>query len=208
MGDCCKATTFLVTCFVLIGAVLASLIYLLAAYHTFLNTDSLKKYKTWLIISAIVVGCLLIICVFFSICNNKCTRNMVSIILVIFDLAIFVIAIIVFIFGKNVPQILHDNWYKNNFGELIQNFSHCCNYSELDNYSDKCDEKYRDTNCEKYGQAIEKNFKTIGGILIGVFVLFIIIIALLFWIACRSGDNDDSAIPTKDQFNTPLTYGW
>ncbi|EAY18546.1 hypothetical protein TVAG_462310 [Trichomonas vaginalis G3] len=208
MGDCCKATTFLISCCILIGAVGSLIAYLLGKYWKILSDTNFKKIRLWLIVALAVIVVLLILCILLSLCNSKFSRNLVSIILIIFNLVILAIAIIVFIFGKKVPTIVSDKWTSGNLGVLIQNTFKCCNFESHKEYKDNCSKDYLTVDCKGKADKVASSVNTVGGILIGIFVGFSLIIVILFWIACKSGDNDDSAIPTKDQFNTPLTYGW
>lgn len=50
----------------------------------------------------------------------------------------------------------------------------------------------------------------IGGIMIGLFVVFSAFIVFAYILLCKKGGEEggDKSSTEKSQFNTPLTYGW
>lgn len=190
-ATCCKNFFFLIVSFIFIGAVTAVLIV------AFVNFDLINKFvdggndkiKTYIIIGIVVCGVLLVICLVFSFINKTWAKTIVTIVLILFDLIMFALTIIFFVYGSKILDQLDDKYKEN---ETVRN------------------DIERTFKCSGWDDCKKKfNMNTYGGIMCGLSVVLLLLIVLSFYLSCKkSEDGDESADSQKGQFNTPLTYGW
>ena len=207
--DCCtifKNFLFLIISVVTIGIITILLLFVLIEFQD-LYVDDLKNYRTYLIIATVVSILLLVCCVVFSFINAKWAKNIVSIILMVYDLIILILAIIVFVFGSKLEGVIGEAEFWNSNHDTFEEFFKCCGWNET-NVNCTCEGESCNTPCkQQIHDKFTGNLNIIGGIMIALFAVVLAFIIYFFYVACRMKSNEDSD-SQKGQFNTPLTYGW
>ena len=125
----------------------------------------------------------------------------------VFDLIILAGAIIIFVYGDELENIMGKPqfWSKNN--QTIEEFFHCCGWDNITE-STNCTMENPVTCHEQVNSKFTGNLNVIGGILIAIFAILLAFIILFFYLACRINSDGEDSDSQKGQFNTPLTYGW
>ena len=206
-GVFCKNSVYAILSLIMGGIISVALIVFLIKYGNAFTEGVLASAKTGLIFATVICIILLIASIICSCIDSKLTKTIVSIITMIFDLIFLVLGISMFVFKDEIDPFMKENW--NEMAEPIQDLFKCCNYSTeiVTVNTTGCKEGYDKTCDQEIQKKLVDDSNIIGGISIGIFaILLVIIILLLIW-GCRSGNQDDTP-SSKDQFNTPLTYGW
>ena len=206
--SCCKNFSFAVITLIFSGIAIALLAFLFIKFGDVLKINDFKGYKTGLIIAISVTCVLLVVGIILALISKTWTKVVNTIIVIIFAIIYLALGIVMIAFGKKVPEQVKKNW--NNLGEPIEDIFHCCTYDNVTSArKENC--SYKNGDCKQQVQKIFVDKATIiGAISIVISVIIIAIIVALCCCVIKDGNSTDEEEGTKskDQFSTPLTYGW
>ena len=208
--DCCticKNFLFLIISVITIGIISILLLFILIRFQT-LFVDELKSYQIYFINALVLSLILLICCVIFSFINQKWAKNVVSIILVVYNIIILCFAIIIFVFGSKLEGVIGEEAFWNNHHGTFEDFFKCCGW-EATNENCTCTGDACNVTCKaQINDKFTGNVNIIGGVMIAIFAVVLGFIIFFFYVACRMKSSREDSDSQKGQFNTPLTYGW
>ena len=164
-----------------------------------------------LIIYVIVALCVSILILIFglysSCCGGNCSKTIMTVIYVVYGVALFALGIIAFSCKSKVMDKIGDLWKHNNtVVPDIEKKVGCCGW---DNYTQECSETQE--LCSKLVEDLYTKWGyVVGGLLLGLSILLIVssIVALVY--AFKNNDNpyNHPDSNSKNQYDTPLDYNW
>ena len=205
----CKGVYFFILTILTIGS-FTGILGLVLKYLLDLKLNEVLTWEYTTVLVALIASVAFlifsIIVVFF---DNKCLRSFVSIMYVVFDIVILAVGVFLIASQNSIPNLIEKIWKDSPKYDPIRNDQEknweCCgwNASQLHcingSYANiTCYSQYE----AKFGQKMIKY----GWVCIALFFVLLIAIYYAFKLSCRSGSDENKK--TKEQFNTPLTYGW
>ena len=203
----CKNFAFAIITLIFSGIAIALLSFIFIKFDDVLKLDEFESFKAGIAIAIAATCILLAIGLIMAFITKKWTKVVNTIIVIIFAIIYLALGIGILVFGKKVPEQVQKEW--NHLGEPIENIFHCCNYNGV-NSSRTGNCAYSNGDCNARVQKIFVDKATIIGSI--SIVISVVITAIIIVMCCctlkSDSDNDDEGAKSKDQFNTPLTYGW
>ena len=201
--------------FIFTLVVLGSITLVSFIFSKTFNQMKLNALYTYSLIAMVVSGSLLIISIIAVFLNSKCFRSFISLIYLLFDFVILAIGIFFLTSKDQVVKISYKLWQDVNTSDpnftipeatkqFQINFECCGLYGNETSFN--CTAGVTVGCQSKINDWADNKLRLTGLLLVGVFFVFLIIIVLSFKMSCNSGDYED--VNSKEQYNTPLTYGW
>ena len=149
--------------------------------------------------------------------KQKALRLATSIIYVIYDILLILAVIIIYKFPSTIGKVFQPIHYP----EMCEfKGDHCCGWSSVTECTTSNNTYYNQTETCLDGIAKGRSceaavYEYIRPVIHPCAITFIAIIIILtlgsvfaFIISCRSGTDSDDGSKTRENMNTPLTYGW
>ena len=215
-----QSSLFVLLSVISLGVSTAIFIYL----YVFLQSIDIQKAETsidnWILGIAIVSFLIFLFSVIAPFINKKQKqlRLITSIIYAVYDIILIVAVILIFKFPNKVYKV-----FKPVYNEQMCYFHgiNCCGWTSVtectvtqhpEYYENRteCDEGIADQRACKDAikEIVQPKVKPCS-------ITFVVIIILLtlgsvgaFIISCKSGSDSDDGAKTRENMNTPLTYGW
>lgn len=206
--QCLRGFGFTILSLITIGA--STALFALALYYIATKFKDISNTLMTIVVLALCVSILvLLFALYASIKGNKCVRTLLVFIYIIYAVIVGAAAIVLFAFKQKLINLIQTGVEKNNT-DLI--------HSITEGFKCKMIEKPKLTfigsDCEnKVNSFYKSKLPPIGGCLIGIFVILVIGIILSFKYLCCTKEVQDLSTTepinkSKDQLNSPLTYGW
>lgn len=157
-----------------------------------------------LIIGLCVSLLILIYGTYASCCGGKCHKVIISLIYIIWAIVLLAVAVYVLVSKDKLLDTLGGAWDSNN-----ETFKHAENGLKCHNWDKK--EGELETCKVKITEIYEKYGTPAGAVLIILALLLFVGVFLAFKIICRKTADDGASSSQqggRDQFTTPLSYGW
>ncbi|OHS92947.1 hypothetical protein TRFO_12124 [Tritrichomonas foetus] len=225
--QCCRSFGFTILSIITIGAACA--LFGVALYYI---ATMFKDVSNTLMVACVIALCVSILVFLFalyaSVKDNRCIRTVLTFIYIIFAFVVGAAAILMFAFKGTLFKLIQGEIEKNNT-DLIYSLEKAFDCKLVVNATtpDQPDTNsslmfleeggnvsFYGSDCEdKINKFWKSRIPPIGGALIGIFVIIVIGIILSFKYICCTKDNvdlspTDKSNRSKEQLNSPLTYGW
>ena len=211
--QCCRSFGFTILSVLSIGAAVA----LLSAAVYFIATK-FKGISDSLLTIVIIALCVSVLVFLFSLYastkDNKCVRTVLTFIYIIFALVMGAAGIFLLAFKGELLKIINDAVVRNQTDVTysIETAFNCQMLTSNDT-SQGGREQFYDSECEsKVDEFYKSKIPPIGGCLIADFVVLMFGVVMSFRYICRKEKLDlspsDQSNKSREQLNSPLTYGW
>lgn len=215
--QCLRGFGFTILSLITIGA--STALFAIALYFIATKFKDISNTLMVIVVLALCVSILvLLFALYASVKGNKCVRTILVFIYIIYAAIVGAAAIFLFAFKGKLLSLINTGVEKNN-SDVIHSISegfNCKMGTEQVIIEGQTKTKYYfyNSSCESAVNSFYKaKLPPIGGCLVGIFVILVIGIILSFRYLCCTKENQDLSTTepinkSKDQLNSPLTYGW
>lgn len=213
--QCLRGFGFTILSLITIGA--STALFAIALYFIATKFKDISNTLMVIVVLALCVSILvLLFALYASVKGNKCVRTILVFIYIIYAFIVGAAAIFLFAFKGKLMDLIETGVKDKNNSDIIHSITEAfkceMNVNETVNHTKQY--YFKGSNCEdEVSKFYKAKLPPIGGCLIGIFVILVIGIVLSFRYLCCVKDNQDLSTTepinkSKDQLNSPLTYGW
>ncbi|OHT16921.1 Tetraspanin family protein [Tritrichomonas foetus] len=208
-AKCCTGMCFMMLTLCTLGVTLAILIFATIIYSKIRTVN--ETLFIVIIIALCVTALIFIFGLYASCCGKKCSKGVLSMIYLIYAIALGACGVLILIYKNKLVGMLEDVYNKGKLSSddisSIEEFFKCSfeNKTELvllNETDDGCFNKFEDY-VKKYGLII-------GIVLLVIFVLLMFGVIMSCRLACKKEDISSGSKQEQNnsQITSPLTYGW
>lgn len=202
MGKCALGACFTLLTIITIGATLALFIFAVIVY-TKIKVVSETVFIV-VIVGLCVTALLFLFGIYASFCGGNCSKNLLSILYLLFSLVIGGAGVILLIYRTKLPEYFEEYVKNQDHKEIIDTIENVFKCSVEETPGTKTCQVIFKEYCEKYGAIV-------GGCLLGIFAFLLFGVIIAWCLMCQQGKADTSNVQplnTQNTLNDQLNFDW